>query len=92
MESTESSGQQMPQSIFNAITLRILLQSTETSDRCLTFENLSLDTTIRQLNERVRDRLDSRPEPERQRLIYRGRPLQADAALSAVLGPFEVCQ
>ncbi|OAL68399.1 hypothetical protein A7C99_0340 [Trichophyton rubrum] len=56
------------------IVLHILSPSFD-SQRRLTFNNLPLSTTILEVKSKIMEELPSRPLPENQRLIYRGRCL-----------------
>lgn len=47
---------------------------------------LPLDSTIRQLKDRVTASLDSRPDHTQQRLIYRGKFLRDDQSIGGILG------
>ena len=58
----------------------------EVPDR-LTFSKIPLTTTIGELKKRVQDAVSTKPAPERQRLIYRGRALgQQDLTLATLFG------
>ena len=65
----------------NTITLHVLSPALEVNGGRITFPAISLDTTITQLKSRIRNSVATAPSPERQRLIYRGRPL-LDGSLS----------
>ncbi|KAG7141419.1 hypothetical protein HYQ45_001981 [Verticillium longisporum] len=52
--------------------------TTATSGGPLSFPDLSISTTISQLKEKIRNAIPSKPADIQQRLIYRGRHLQAD--------------
>ncbi|KAG7103961.1 hypothetical protein HYQ44_015273 [Verticillium longisporum] len=52
--------------------------TTATSGGPLSFPDLSISTTISQLKEKIRNAIPSKPADTQQRLIYRGRHLQAD--------------
>src|SRR5438876_8468207 len=68
------------------INLQILSPSTEISSP-LIFPDLSAHTTIKSLKDRIRDVLPTKPAPECQRLIYRGRMLaNSDEILGNILG------
>lgn len=55
------------------------------------FGNVTLDTTISTLRDRIQTELPEHPSPAEQRLIYQGRPLlRNDATLRDVLR-IEVC-
>jgi len=59
------------------ITLHILSPSTEVPNK-ITFKNCSASTTVADLKAKICHAIPSKPAPERQRLIYRGRPLIQD--------------
>ncbi|KAI9732836.1 MAG: hypothetical protein M1834_003774 [Cirrosporium novae-zelandiae] len=68
------------------ILLNILSPSEEVRHR-LSFPSTSLSMTVGQLKEKIRDAVDTHPAPERQRLIYQGRPLSKDSdTLQLILG------
>src|SRR4051794_1298885 len=68
------------------INLHILSPSTEISSP-LIFPDLSAHTTIKSLKDKIRDVLPTKPAPERQRLIYRGRMLaNGDEILRNIFG------
>ena len=68
------------------INLHILSPSTEISSP-LIFPDLSAHTTIKSLKDRIRDVLPTKPVPECQRLIYRGRMLaNSDEILGNIFG------
>lgn len=57
----------------------------------ITLPNVDLDTKIGALKNRLQQEWPNAPQPDRQRLIYRGRALlDMDATLKTVLGS-EVC-
>src|SRR6266536_1428701 len=57
-----------------------------------TFTSLPLTTTIGELKLLIADSTPSKPPPERQRLIYRGRRLAVDTdCLVDIFGRSEVC-
>lgn len=57
----------------------------------ITLPNIDLDTRIGALKDRIQQEWPNAPQPDRQRLIYRGRALlNMDATLKSVLGS-EVC-
>ena len=57
----------------------------------ITLPNVDLNTKIGALKNRLQQEWPNTPQPDRQRLIYRGRALlNMDAALKSVLGS-EVC-
>ncbi len=57
--------------------LNVLSPSTEV-ERSLLLPALPASTTVLQLKLKIRELIPSRPQPERQRLIYRGRVLTRD--------------
>ncbi|KAM0537559.1 hypothetical protein ACHAP9_004107 [Verticillium nonalfalfae] len=70
--------------------------TTATSGGPLSFPDLSISTTISQLKEKIRNAIPSKPADTQQRLIYRGRHLQADNdTLGQIIGeatPFQAPQ
>ena len=73
----------------NSFTLHIVSPSVEVPDR-LTF-SISPATTIQELKRRIQDVVPSKPAPERQRLIYKGKALvQQDTTLGTIFGSEEV--
>ena len=69
---------------MKTITLHIV--SPHVPDR-ITFPGLSITTTIQTVKERIQEAVPSRPAPDRQRLIYQGRPLlQGALTLKALFG------
>ncbi|EGD95724.1 hypothetical protein TESG_03193 [Trichophyton tonsurans CBS 112818] len=69
------------------IVLHILSPSFD-SQRRLTFNNLPLSTTILDVKSKIMEELPSRPLPENQRLIYRGRCLSDNSQiLGRIFGP-----
>jgi hypothetical protein len=74
----------------NLINLHILSPSTEISSP-LVFSGLPTHTTVSSLKDRIRDVLPTKPAPERQRLIYRGRMLgNGDEILRNIFGQEDV--
>ncbi|KAL8823026.1 MAG: hypothetical protein Q9191_006252, partial [Dirinaria sp. TL-2023a] len=71
-----------PDSGARNITLNILSPSTEVPDK-LTFSDCTPSTTVADLKSKIQNAVATRPAPERQRLIYRGRPLVQDTATLA---------
>lgn len=70
------------------ITLHILSPSPEVTNGRLTFEDLSLNTTIARLKHHIQNAIPTAPGPERQRLIYRGHALLTPTAtLRQILRP-----
>ena len=65
------------------LTLHILSPSTEVPDK-ITFTDCTPSTTIADLKGKIRDVVVTRPAPERQRLIYRGRLIQDNATLADI--------
>lgn len=69
----------------STISLRILSPSFEPNQR-LSFEKLSLLTTVGDVKNLIAPLAPNHPTPEQQRLIYRGRPLlNSNATLESVL-------
>ncbi|MCJ1475565.1 hypothetical protein MMC13_004228 [Lambiella insularis] len=69
------------------IFLNVLSPSSEVSQK-LTFPEIPLSTTIRELKEKIQNDVATKPSPERQRLIYRGRALtQDEKTLEDIFGP-----
>ena len=64
------------------ITLNILSPSTEVPAK-LTFRDCTPSTTVADLKVKIQNAVATRPAPERQRLIYRGRPLVQDTVTLA---------
>src|SRR5204862_3067475 len=72
------------------IILHILSPSLDTPNR-ITFDNLPLTTKVSELKDRLYSTLASKPLPETQRLIYRGKPLtNNDEALQNIIEPADV--
>lgn len=70
--------------------LHVLSPSLEAPNR-LTFNDLPLTTTVAELKERISQSIPSRPSADKQRLIYRGKPLVNDRAmLQNILEPPDV--
>ena len=86
MEDTDASASQHEDSNPQTVLVHIVSPSTEVPDR-LTFSKIPLTTTISELKKRIHDAVPTKPTPERQRLIYRGRALgQQDLTLAALFG------
>jgi hypothetical protein len=62
------------------ISLQVISPSHEAAGG-LSFPDLPITTTVIQFKLQIQNRLPSRPAPQRQRLIFRGRPLLQDDAL-----------
>ena len=60
------------------IVLHVLSPSSEVPNK-ITFPIIHVSTTIGELKTRIREAIPTRPAPERQRLIYRGKALTQDA-------------
>lgn len=72
------------------IVLHILCPSFPPPSR-FTINNVPLSTTVAALKARISDSISSRPSPESQRLIYRGKPLSDNnAILRDILEPVDV--
>lgn len=70
---SESSEKSAPE---DAINLHVLSPASEVAGGRITFPNIPLDTKLSQLKCRIQDAIPSAEvSPEKQRLIYRGRPL-----------------
>ncbi|MCJ1402692.1 hypothetical protein MMC11_005913 [Xylographa trunciseda] len=68
------------------IYLNILSPSSEVPQK-LTYPDISTSTTIHELKRRIQNDIETRPGPERQRLIYRGRALvQEEKTLEDIFG------
>lgn len=86
-ETAEASSSSDPQTII----LHVLSPSADAPNR-ITLNDLPLTTSVLQLKERLSDEISSRPRPEMQRLIYRGKPLVNNAdTLRNILGEIDVC-
>lgn len=73
------------------ILLNILSPSSEVPQK-LTYPDIPVSTTIIDLKRRIQNDVGTRPSPERQRLIYRGRALvQDDRTLEDIFGHEAVC-
>lgn len=85
MDQNSSNGASLTPSVAQKITLNILSPSNEVAGK-LTFNDCPTSTTIAELKSRICNTVGTRPAPERQRLIYRGRPLiQNSATLMDIL-------
>lgn len=65
----------MPDQTPDTIVLHVLSPCAEVSGGRITFPSIPLDTKISQLKSRIQNSITVPVAPERQRLIYRGRPL-----------------
>jgi hypothetical protein len=71
---------------FSAFNLQVVSPSVGVSAP-LSFPQLATATTVKQLKEKIREVLPSRPADENQRLIHRGRLLARDAeTMSDIFG------
>lgn len=59
--------------------LHVLSPSADVPNK-ITFPDVPVSATVGELKTKICNAVDSRPPPERQRLIYRGRPLLRDTA------------
>jgi hypothetical protein len=59
--------------------LHVLSPSADVPNK-ITFPDVPVSATVGELKTKICNVVDSRPLPERQRLIYRGKPLLRDAA------------
>lgn len=74
------------------INLKLLSPSAEV-EGSITFTDLPTTTTIRELRSRIQDAVPSKPEPERMRLIYRGKVLSVESdTLGVIFGADNVCK
>lgn len=72
------------------IALQVLSPSLNPPNR-ITFESLPLTITVADLKSRIAERIPDRPSADKQRLIYRGKPLSDDhAVLQDILESSEV--
>lgn len=62
------------------IVLHVLSPSTEVPKK-LTFPAVATSTTVAELKLQIRDAVATKPAPERQRLIYRGKALTHEATM-----------
>jgi Ubiquitin family len=70
----------------DTIILHVLSPSPEVNGGRVTFPSIPLDTKISHLKSRIQNSMIAPVPPERQRLIYRGKPLlNMDATLRQVL-------
>ena len=76
--SAQSSSKETKSSV-PTILLHILSPSPEVRTK-LIFSDLPVSTTVAELKIRICDAVASRPSPDRQRLIYRGRALVREGA------------
>ena len=91
MDQSSSTGPASTPPGSQKITLNILSPSNEVPDK-LTFNECLVSTTIAELKLKICNAVDTRPAPERQRLIYRGKPLIQDSAtLKDILSQEAVC-
>jgi Ubiquitin family len=65
----------MPALSLDTIILHVLSPSPEVNSGRITFPSIPLDTKISHLKSRIQNSMTVPAPPERQRLIYRGRPL-----------------
>lgn len=57
--------------------LHVLSPSADVPNK-ITFPDVPVSATVRELKSKICNAVDSRPSPERQRLIYRGKPIVRD--------------
>lgn len=75
----------------NDIVVHVVSPSLEVAGK-LTFSNVSVSTTITDIKKKIRDAVPTRPLPERQRLIWQGKPLSVDnVTLRDAIGHEAVC-
>lgn len=72
--STNEASLREPNSHRRMIVLHVLSPSVEVPNK-ITFPALPITMTIGELKHEISDKVASRPRPERQRLIYRGKAL-----------------
>ena len=85
MEAVEGQAADGPLESPTAL-VHVVSPSSEVPDK-LTFPNLSLATTIGEMKLKIQDAVVTKPAPQRQRLIYRGRALiQQDLTLATLFG------
>jgi hypothetical protein len=73
-----------------SILLHVVSPSAEAQK--LTFPDTPVNTTVGELKQMIQSAVASRPVPDRQRLIYQGRPLlRAETTLDAILSKDAVC-
>lgn len=73
------------------ILLHVLSPSSEVPNK-LTFTEFPTSATVAELKKAIQDAVATRPAPERQRLIYRGRALlQDNISISDIIGQEAVC-
>jgi hypothetical protein len=70
-----------------SVSLRVLSPSFESNEK-ISLDNLPLSTTVHDVKTHLTPLVPSRPAPEQQRLIYRGKPLlNPNATLEGCLEP-----
>lgn len=77
--SSAQSSSEEPISSAPTILLHIISPSPEVRTK-LTFPHLPISTTVAELKRKICDAVATRPSPDRQRLIYRGRALVQEQA------------
>ena len=88
MDSTEhqAEGHSPDNSAKGRIFLNILSPSAEVPQK-LTYPDIPTSTTILELKQKIQNDVETRPGPERQKLIYRGRALlQGEKTLEDIFG------
>lgn len=81
-----------PAQPVDTIVLHVLSPSPDVNGGRITFPNMPLDTKISHLKLRIQNSVVVPAPPERQRLIYRGRPLlNMDTTLREVLSSEVSC-
>jgi hypothetical protein len=69
-----------------SILVHVISPSTEVPNR-LTFPEVPVSTTITELKKLIQDAIPTKPSFERQRIIYRGRPIiQPELTLASLFG------
>ena len=91
MDQNSPAGAPAAPSVNRKITLNVLSPSDEIPGK-LTFNGCPTSTTVAELKSKICGAVATRPAPERQRLIYRGKPLTQDSAtLGDVFSQEAVC-
>lgn len=82
MEPGPSSGSSSKHSEFRRqrFVLHVLSPSADIPNK-MTFPDVPFSATVGELKNKICNAVESKPSPDRQRLIYRGKPLARDAAL-----------
>jgi hypothetical protein len=73
-----------------AIILHVISPSTQVAQR-YTFKDLPLSTTVWEMKARLSATVPGQPDPQSQRLIYKGRVLVNSEVLENIVDPLAVC-